>query len=127
MARRTEGYKCEICGNIVEVLHGGRGRLVCCGQSMMLLEEKTEEQGMEKHLPVTEVTEEGIEVKVGSVLHPMEERHYIEWADVITRDGVERRFLKLKGVPEAAFRIEGDTLRVRAYCNIHGLWTKKEA
>jgi len=127
MTARLQVYKCEICGNIVEVLHSGKGQLVCCGQPMTLLEEKTEEQGREKHLPVTERTDQGVTVKVGSVPHPMEEKHYIEWVEVVTADGVARRFLKPGEAPEAAFGVEGDVLRSRAYCNIHGLWTQKEA
>ena len=127
MTARLQVYKCEICGNIVEVLHSGKGQLVCCGQRMLLLEEKTEEQGREKHLPVTERTDQGVTVKVGDVPHPMEEKHYIEWVEVVTADGVARRFLNPGEAPEAAFGVEGDVLQVRAYCNIHGLWTQKEA
>lgn len=123
MTGRLEVYRCEICGNIVEVLHTGRGQLVCCGQPMKLLEEKTEEQGMEKHLPVTEKTDGGIAVKVGSVPHPMEEKHFIEWTEVVTREGVARKFLKPGEAPEAAFPIEGEVVKVRAYCNVHGLWS----
>jgi len=95
---------------------------------MQLLEEKTKEQGMEKHLPVMEKTDWGLNVKVGSVLHPMGEAHFIEWIEVLMEEGVTRKFLKPEGAPEAAFPIEGDIVQVRAYCNIHGLWTtKKEA
>jgi len=126
MTERLEIYKCEVCGNIVEVLHNGKGQLVCCGQPMKLLEEKTEEQGKEKHLPVIEKTDKGIDVRIGSILHPMEEKHYIEWAEVVMKDGVTRKFLKPEEAPEATFGIEGDILQVRAYCNIHGLWTKRE-
>ena len=123
MAERLEVYKCELCENIVEVLHGGGGQLVCCGQPMTLLEEKTEDQGREKHVPVTEKTGKGIIVKVGSVPHPMEEKHYIEWVEVIGQDGVARKFLNPGETPEAAFEIDGDILQVREYCNLHGLWT----
>ena len=128
MTGRLEVYKCEICGNIVEVLHTGKGQLVCCGQPMQLLEEKTEEHGMEKHLPVMEKTADGLDIKVGSVLHPMVEAHFIEWIEVLMEEGVTRKFLKPEGSPKAEFPIEGDIVQVRAYCNIHGLWTtKKEA
>jgi len=126
MTGRLEVYKCEICGNIVEVLHTGRGQLVCCGQPMQLLEEKTEEQGMEKHLPVMEKTDRGLSIKVGSILHPMGEAHFIEWIEVLMEEGGTRKFLKPEGAPEAAFPIEGDIVQVRAYCNIHGLWTTKK-
>jgi len=115
-------YKCNICGNIVEVLHVGGGELVCCGQPMQLLEEKTEDEGKEKHVPVIEKTENGIKVKVGSVPHPMEENHYIEWIEVITNSDVYRKFLKPGDLPEAEFNIKDEQITVRIYCNLHGLW-----
>lgn len=125
MTERLQVYKCEICGNIVEVLHQGVGELVCCGQPMKLLEEKREEQGMEKHLPVVEKIDKGIKVKVGSVPHPMEEKHYIEWIEVLTEKGAFRRFLKPGEEPEARFEIDEAILGVREYCNIHGLWIRR--
>ncbi len=126
MTEKLEVYKCEICGNIVEVLHEGKGQLVCCGQPMKLLEGKTEEQGKEKHLPVVEKTEKGIKVKVGSVPHPMEEKHYIEWIEVVTDTGVMRKFLKAGDKPEAEFETKDRIVQVREYCSIHGLWTAKQ-
>ena len=87
-------YKCEICGNIVEVLYVGGGELVCCGQPMNLLEEKTEDQGKEKHVPVIKKTEKGVKVKVGSVPHPMEEKHFIEWIEIIADGNSCKKFLK---------------------------------
>lgn len=126
MTKRLQVYKCEICGNIVEVLHEGAGTLVCCGKLMTLLEEKTEEQGMEKHLPVVEKTDKGIKVKVGSVPHPMEEKHYIEWIEVQSDNGIFRKFLTPGELPEAQFEIVEKVIGVREYCNIHGLWSKKE-
>jgi len=118
-------YKCEICGNIVEVLHGGQGELVCCDHPMKLLEPKTEEQGKEKHVPVVEKTEEGVLVKVGSVPHPMEEAHFIEWVAVQTGKGICRKFLRPKEKPEAVFEIKENILRASEYCNIHGVWSTK--
>lgn len=115
-------YKCNICGNIVEVLHEGAGKLVCCGQPMELLEEKTEDVGREKHVPVIEKTDKGIIVKVGSIPHPMEEHHFIEWIDVIVDGVVYRKFLKPGVKPEAEFEIKADKIKVREYCNLHGLW-----
>jgi len=118
-------YKCPICGNIVEVTHVGGGELVCCGQPMQLLEEKTQhaEFSMEKHVPVIEKTEKGIKVLVGSIPHPMEEAHYIEFIEIITRDGkVGRKYLKPGDLPEAYFNTESEVLYVREYCNLHGLW-----
>jgi len=122
MTKKLEVYKCEICGNIVEVLHEGVGQLVCCGQTMKLLEEKTEEQGKEKHLPVIEKIDSGIKVKVGSVPHPMEEKHYIEWIEVIADDRISRKFLSPGDSPEADFAIASEKVEAREYCNVHGLW-----
>ncbi len=122
MTVQKQVYKCNICGNIVEVLHAGAGELVCCGQPMELLKEKTEDIGQEKHVPVIEKTEEGIKVKVGSVPHPMEEKHYIEWIEVIADGRVYRKFLNPGEVPEALFQIKAENIEAREYCNIHGLW-----
>ncbi len=124
MAERYEIYKCEICGNVIEVLHGGAGQLVCCGQPMKLMEAKKEEQGYEKHLPVVEKEDGKTKVKVGSVPHPMEEEHFIEMIEVITTDGrILRKYLKPGQKPEAEFDAE-DVKEVREYCTIHGLWAK---
>lgn len=122
MTKKLQVYKCDICGNIVEVLHEGKGELVCCGQPMKLLKEQTEEQGKEKHMPVVERIEKGIRVKVGSVPHPMEEKHYIEWVEVVFSDGIIRKFLKPCDTPEAKFEIDEAIVEVREYCTIHGLW-----
>jgi len=94
MTAQRQVYKCNVCGNIVEVLHTGQGELVCCGQPMELLREKTADAGKEKHVPVIEATEGGVKVKVGDVPHPMEERHYIEWIEVTTEGDSCRKFLK---------------------------------
>lgn len=122
MTQLKQIYRCNICGNIVEVLHTGQGELVCCGQPMELLKEKTEEEGQEKHLPVIEETEKGIRVKVGSVPHPMEEEHYIEWIEIIADGSVYRKFLKPGDKPEAEFEIKAQDIQAREYCNIHGMW-----
>ena len=126
MAERFEVYKCEVCGNIVEVLHAGAGELVCCDQPMKLMEAKTEDLGKEKHVPVIEKTDQGIRVKVGSVPHPMEEKHYIEWVAVITDRGIFRKFLNPNEKPEAEFQTKEVFLTAREYCNVHGLWTTKK-
>lgn len=122
MIQLKQIYKCSICGNIVELLHVGGGILVCCGQPMELLQEKTEDVGMEKHVPVIEKTETGVKVKVGSVLHPMEENHYIEWIELIVDGQSFRKFLKPGNKPEAEFEVQGENLFAREYCNLHGLW-----
>jgi len=122
LTKNNQVYRCNVCGNIVEVVHSGRGELVCCGQPMELLEAKKKDEGLEKHLPVVERTREGVKVKIGSEEHPMEEKHYIEWIEVTTDDNVLRKFLAPKDKPEAIFNIEAKDIKARAYCNIHGLW-----
>ncbi len=122
MTKRLQIYKCEICGNIVEVLHKGKGQLVCCGQPMKLIEEKTREEGKEKHLPVVLKINKGIKVKVGSIPHPMEEKHYIEWIEAEANGQVYRKFLSPGDLAEAEFPIEAEEINVREYCSIHGLW-----
>ncbi len=122
MAAQKQVYKCNVCGNIVEVLHAGQGELVCCGQPMELLQEKTADVGREKHVPVVEATDSGLKVKVGSVPHPMEEKHYIEWVEVITDGDGCRKFLRPGDKPEAEFEIKSKKVAAREYCNIHGLW-----
>ncbi len=122
MAERLEVYKCEACGNIVEVLHGGEGELVCCGQPMKLFKENTVDAAKEKHVPAVEKTADGIKVKVGEVAHPMEEKHYIEWIEIIADGSVYRQFLKPGDAPEATFNITADQVTAREYCTLHGLW-----
>ena len=122
MAERLEVYKCELCGNMVEVLHGGAGELVCCGESMVLLVENTVDAAKEKHVPVVEKTDAGVKVKVGDVAHPMEEKHYIEWIEIIVDGKSHRQFLNPGEAPEAVFQIEADNVVAREYCNLHGLW-----
>jgi superoxide reductase len=122
MAERLQVYKCSICGNIVEVLHGGKGELVCCGKPMALMTENTVDAAKEKHVPVVEKIEGGVKVKVGSVSHPMEEKHYIEWIEVIADGKIYRQFLKPGEAPEAVFKISAAQVTAREYCNLHGLW-----
>jgi superoxide reductase len=106
----------------VEVLGAGAGELVCCGQPMELLKEKTEDEGQEKHVPVVEKTGEGFMVKVGSVPHPMEDSHFIQWIELIADGRVLRKFLKPGEAPEAEFCVEAEKAEAREYCNVHGLW-----
>jgi len=122
MTELLEIYKCEICGNIVEMLHDGKGELVCCGEPMKLFVENTVDAAREKHVPVIEKTSSGVKVKVGSVAHPMEAKHYIEWIEVISDGKVYREFLKPGDAPEAEFCITGDYIVAREFCNLHGLW-----
>ena len=124
MTERKQIYRCNVCGNIVEVLHAGGGELVCCGQPMELLAEKTADAGKEKHVPVIERMDKKVKVKVGSVPHPMEENHYIEWIEIITDDAVCRKFLKPGDAPEVVFEIavEMERVEAREFCSVHGLW-----
>ncbi|PIU51284.1 desulfoferrodoxin [Candidatus Desantisbacteria bacterium CG07_land_8_20_14_0_80_39_15] len=125
MAENMGVYKCGVCGNIVEVLHVGAGTLVCCGQPMNLMKENTVDASKEKHVPVVEKTEKGVKVKVGSVPHPMEEKHHIEWIEVVTDTRVLRKFLKPGDAPDAEFETKDRIVRTREYCSIHGLWMKQ--
>lgn len=122
MAERLEVYKCEACGNIVEVLHGGGGELVCCGNPMVLQTENTVDAAKEKHVPAIEKIEGGVKVKVGSVAHPMEEKHYIEWIEVVADGKSYIQFLNPGDAPEATFKVDAADIKARAYCNLHGHW-----
>ena len=123
MAKLREIYKCNVCGNIVEVIHDGVGELVCCGEPMELLKEKNEDSSVEKHVPYIEKTSDGVLVKVGQNQdHPMEEKHYIEWIQIISDGETYRKFLKPGDKPQASFKISADKITAREYCNIHGLW-----
>ncbi|MEZ4526726.1 MAG: desulfoferrodoxin [Desulfobacterales bacterium] len=122
MAERLQVYKCEACGNIVEVLVGGKGELVCCGKPMKLMTENTVDAAKEKHVPVIEKIDGGVKVKVGSVAHPMEEKHYIQWIEIIADGKTYRQFLKPGDKPEAVFKVDAASVTAREYCNIHGFW-----
>ena len=122
MAERLQVYKCDLCGNIIEVLHGGAGELVCCGQPMKLLVENTVDAAKEKHVPMIEKVEKDVKVKVGSVAHPMEEKHYIEWIQLIADGNAYRHFLKPGDAPEATFMVKAQSVSAREHCNLHGLW-----
>lgn len=127
MTKVGEIYKCEVCGNIVEVLHAGAGELVCCGQPMKNIVAGTTDGAAEKHVPVIEKVEGGYKVKVGSVAHPMTEAHYIEWIELICNKcgKVQRKYLKPGEAPEAVFASDSDSVTAREYCNLHGLWEAK--
>jgi len=122
MTEKLQIYKCEVCGNIVEMLHGGMGELVCCGAAMRLYEENTTDAAKEKHVPVIEKIDGGFKVTVGSVAHPMEEKHYIEWIELVADNKAYRQFLNSGDVPEAIFYVEASKITAREYCNLHGLW-----
>ena len=122
MAKQSEIYKCEACGNVIEVLHGGEGELVCCGEPTKLQNAGTVDAAKEKHVPVIEKTASGFKVKVGSMAHPMEEKHYIEWIEVIADGKSYKTYLKPGMAPEAEFCIKAEKITAREYCNIHRLW-----
>ncbi len=123
MAKLLEVYKCNLCGNIVETLHAGGGDLVCCGEEMVLLAENTVDAAKEKHVPVIEKVEGGYKVTVGSVAHPMEEKHYIEWIELIADGKAYRQFLKPGEVAEAVFCVAASSVTARELCNLHGQWS----
>lgn len=123
MTKLNEIYKCNVCGNIVEMTHAGAGELVCCGQPMELIKEQSEGEYAEKHAPVREsLDNDKVKIKIGQVEHPMEDDHYIEWIEIITLTEVKRHYLKPGEKPEAEFCCLGDNFTARMYCNIHGLW-----
>ena len=122
MTERLQVFKCEVCGNIVEVLHAGPGDLVCCGAPMKNYVENTVDAAKEKHVPVVEKIPGGFKVKVGSVAHPMEQNHYIEWIELVVDGKAYREFLQPGQAPEATFEIQGEKVTAREYCNLHGLW-----
>ena len=122
MTEKLQIYKCEICGNMVEVIHPGAGELVCCGQPMTLLTENTVDAAKEKHVPVIQQTDSGFKVTVGSVAHPMEDKHFIEWVELIADGKAYRQFLNPQEKPEATFNLQAKQVTAREYCNLHGLW-----
>ena len=125
MTKKLEIYKCSVCGNITMVVHASGGTLVCCGKPMELQMEKTDDPGKEKHVPVIEKSANGVLVKMGSVPHPMEEKHYIEWIEVTSGQNLSVVGLKPGEKPQAEFCTADTDAKVRAYCNVHGLWTNK--
>ncbi len=120
--QRLQVYKCEKCGNMVEVVHAAAGTLTCCGQAMTLLAENSTDAAGEKHVPVVEKVDGGVKVKVGEVAHPMLDQHFIEWVQVIAGGRSYRQFLEPGAAPEAVFPVEGDDVVAREFCNLHGLW-----
>lgn len=122
MPQKNEIYTCDMCGNVVQVLRGGEGALVCCGEEMKLLKENTTDAATEKHVPVIEKTATGYTVTVGSTRHPMEESHYIEWIELIADGTSYRAYLSPGDEPVASFCLDAENVSAREFCNIHGLW-----
>lgn len=123
MAKLLEVYKCNLCGNIVETVHAGDGSLTCCGEEMVLLKENTVDAAKEKHVPVVTKVDGGYKVTIGSVAHPMEEKHYIEWIELLADGKAYRQFLKPGEVAEAVFNVTASTVTARELCNLHGQWS----
>ena len=122
MSQLREVYKCEHCGNIVEIVHAAKGELQCCGNTMKLLKENSVDAALEKHVPVVSINGTTAEVKVGSVAHPMDPDHYIEFIELLTAARIYRAELNPGKAPEASFDVHGEVIGARAYCNKHGLW-----
>ncbi len=122
MAQKLGIYKCEKCGNIVEVLHASPALMSCCNQSMTVVTENSVDAAKEKHVPVVEKIEGGYLVKVGSVAHPMEEKHLIEWIELDADGMVYRKFLKPGDAPQATFLTDAQNVTAREFCNLHGFW-----
>lgn len=122
MTEKNQIYKCNICGNMVEIVHSGAGELVCHSQALALQQENTVEADQEKHIPVIGKNDDGFLVSVGSIDHPMVDEHYIEWIEIILDGFVYRQDLKPGDKPEAQFYFKGQNISARAYCNLHGLW-----
>lgn len=121
---RLQICKCSECGNIVEAVHGGEGSLDCCGKPMVVLNENTTDAAEEKHVPVIEKIDDGFRVTVGTVAHPMEDSHFIEWVELIADGKSYRQFLNPGDSPMAEFKVSADKVNAREYCNLHGLWKK---
>jgi len=119
---RLQVYKCRVCGNMMEMIHAGAGTPVCCEQNMTLLKEGEIDASTEKHVPVIKKIDGGYQVTVGQVAHPMEEKHYIEWIELLADGKAYRQFLKPGEPPTAVFMLKADGVIAREYCNLHGIW-----
>ncbi len=124
---KNEIYKCEVCGNIIEVLSVGGGELVCCQKPMSHIRENSIDAGKEKHIPIVKIENDKMLVTVGEIKHPMSDEHYIQWIEVILGEKIYRKNLKPNENPNTTFEIlnHSKEIIVRAYCNIHGLWISK--
>ncbi|MEW5794746.1 MAG: desulfoferrodoxin [Candidatus Zixiibacteriota bacterium] len=120
--QRLQIYRCKVCGNMVDVVHAAGGTLVCCGQNMWLLKEGETDAATEKHVPKVTKIDGGFRVAVGEITHPMEEKHYIEWIELVADGKAYREFLKAGQPPEATFHVAADNVSAREFCNLHGLW-----
>jgi len=116
-------FLCTHCGNLVELVREGGGRLVCCGDPMLELTANSTDASQEKHVPVVSVDGTTVHVAVGSAAHPMTEEHFIQWIYLLTEHGCQRKRLAPGDKPEADFILTDDRpVAALAYCNLHGLW-----
>ena len=122
MTELNQVYRCTVCGNVVEVVNAGGGELHCCGKPMRLMAENSVDAAREKHVPVIEKVDGGYKVSVGSVEHPMQPEHYIQWIELMADGKVLRHRLQPGEKPEAVFLTESVKVKAREYCNLHGLW-----
>lgn len=128
MTKKLEMYKCNVCGNFIEVVLAGEGELVCCNLPMELLKANTTDAATEKHVPFFVKKDNELEVRIGSVLHPMTDEHYIQFIEVVSDD---ERYVKRKYLyptDEPTFLLKGydiGALNAREHCNLHGLWEAK--
>ena len=124
MTKKHELYKCDICGNMIEVVLSGMGELVCCGKPMELIVEKTDDgEFTEKHVPIFHKCENGDTlIRVGTVEHPMHENHYIQFIEVFAGNGLLRKYLTPAEKPEFLIKLKNNLKHAREYCNLHGLW-----
>lgn len=125
MTTRNEIYKCGVCGNITTVMHASGGTLSCCGQPMNRMNENIVDAALEKHVPVITKTADGYMIAVGSVEHPMEEKHFIEWIELIAGNERLIKYLKPGDKPVATFKTDATEVYAREYCNLHGNWRSK--
>ena len=133
MTETNQIYQCHVCGNVVEIIQDGVGSLICCNQPMHLLPEKTEDEGLEKHVPIIEKTDKGAKVRVGSIIHPMERKHFIRWIELAVDGQKIRQYLSPDIKPEVEFEIQSElpknskpVLKALSFCNRHGLWKNKD-
>ncbi|MBR1404886.1 MAG: desulfoferrodoxin [Treponema sp.] len=116
-------FKCKKCGKIIEIVNKGCPVVVCCGDEMTELKANTTDGASEKHVPVIEASGNTVTVKVGSAVHPMEADHYIQWIEIETDKGIQRKYLNPGEEPKAVFALADEKLLAAyEYCNKHGLW-----
>ena len=121
--RNATFYICPHCGNMVEMVHDAGVKLMCCGQKMDKLVAGAVEASHEKHVPAVDIEGGIVNVKIGSVVHPMDDNHWIQWVQVVTDKGVQRKHLNPGDAPKVKFLLSNEKpLAVYAYCNLHGLW-----